>query len=165
MLSAASLCVAAAPTFTRDVAPILNRNCVGCHRAGEIGPMPLTSYKEVRPFAKAIREEVAERHMPPWHADPHIGRFSNERSLTQAEIRTIVEWVNAGAPEGNAKELPPAPKFVEGWHAGKPDAEFVMARAFEVPSEGVVDYQYMITPTNFSEDKWISVAEIRPGNR
>ncbi len=153
------------PTYTKDVAAILNARCVGCHRAGEIAPMPLTSYQEIRPFAKAIREAVAEGKMPPWHADPNIGKFSNDRRLTQEQIGTILRWVNSGAPEGDPKDLPPAPKFTEGWTIGKPDAEIAIPRPFEVPSEGVVDYQYMITPTNFTEDKWVSGLEVRPGNR
>src|SRR4029079_13571680 len=101
---------AAAPTFTRDVAPILNSRCVACHRAGEIGPMALTSYKEVRPYAKAIRDVVSDGKMPPWHADPHYGKFANDRRLSEAEVRTLLQWVNGGSPEGDPKDLPPAPK-------------------------------------------------------
>ncbi len=155
----------AAPTYSKDIAPILNNNCVTCHRPGEIAPMALTSYKEVRPFAKAIKEDVAERKMPPWHADPHVGKFKNERRLSDEQIRTIVRWVDAGAPEGNPRELPPVPKFVTGWTITKPDVEIRIPKPFEVPAEGVVDYQYMIAPTNFTEDKYVIGAEVRPGNR
>jgi len=155
----------ATPTYSKDVAPILNARCVACHRPGEIAPMPLTNYKEVRPFAKAIREDIVEGKMPPWHADPQFGKFANDRRLSDEQVRTIVQWVNAGAPEGDAKDLPAPPKFTEGWNIGKPDVEFTIPKPFEVPSEGVVDYQYMIAPTNFTEDRWVAAAEIRPGNR
>src|SRR5581483_2925491 len=90
------------PTFYRDVLPILQQHCQTCHRPGEIAPMPLLDYKQARPWARAIRQAVLLRQMPPWFADPHYGRFANDRSLSAAEIRTIAEWVDAGAPAGNA---------------------------------------------------------------
>src|SRR3954469_5761451 len=93
--------LAAAPTFQRDVAPILQKRCQGCHRPGEIGPMPLLEYPQVRPWAKAIRTAVATKKMPPWFADPEHGSFSNDRSLSRAEIDTLVSWADNGAPEGN----------------------------------------------------------------
>ncbi|MDQ3011625.1 MAG: heme-binding domain-containing protein, partial [Acidobacteriota bacterium] len=106
-------------TFTKDVAPIFFKSCAECHRAGEAAPFSVMSYKDVRPWAKSIREQVASKQMPPWHADPkHSGHFQNDRSLTQTEIDTITAWVDGGAAEGNAKDLPPAPKFVEGWRIG-----------------------------------------------
>src|SRR5262247_1363423 len=113
---------AAAPTFSKDIAPILVKNCISCHRPGEVAPMSLLSYKEVRPWAKSIRETVVKRQMPPWLADPHYGKFANDRSLSQQQIDTIVAWVDGGAKEGDPKDLPPAPKFDDsGWHIGKPD--------------------------------------------
>jgi len=153
------------PTYSKDVAPILNARCVNCHRPGEIGPMAFTGYKEVRPWARAIREAVLERRMPPWHADPKHGKFSNDRRLSEAEVQTISRWADAGAPEGDAKDGPPPPRFYEGWTIGKPDVEITMPRPFEVPATGVVAYQHMTTPTNFTEDKWVSAVEVRPGNR
>src|SRR5215510_8110134 len=109
-------------TFTKDVASILHKNCATCHRAGEIAPMSLLTYKEVRPWAKSIREVVAERRMPPWLADPHFEEFSNDRRLSQKELDTIVTWVDSGAKEGDSKDLPPAPTFSDvGWKFGKPD--------------------------------------------
>ena len=152
-------------TFTRDVAPIMFKRCVECHRAGEVAGIAFTSYKEVRPWAKAIKERVLTGGMPPWLADPHYGQFRNDRRLPQTEIDTIVAWVNAGAPEGAAKDLPPLPKFEDGWNIGKPDAIFDIGTDFDVPAEGVVPYKYFTVPTNFTEDKWIEAAEIRPDKR
>ncbi len=100
-------------TFTKDVAPIFFKNCAECHRPGESAPMSLLSYKEARPWAKSIREKVVSREMPPWHADPHVGEFSNDRRLSQREIDTITAWVDGGAPEGELKDLPPVPQFIE----------------------------------------------------
>jgi mono/diheme cytochrome c family protein len=151
-------------TFNKDVAPIIFRNCAGCHRAGEAAPMSLLSYKEVRPWARAIGEVVAERRMPPWFADPHVGEFINDRRLTQKEIDTIAAWVNGGAKEGNARDLPPAPRFpAEGWTVGKPDVVLSMSEDYSVPAEGVVPYKYYAVPTGFTEDKYVQLAEIRRG--
>src|ERR1700741_1377687 len=106
----------AAVTFTKDIAPIVFENCAVCHRPGEIAPMSLLSYKEVRPWAKSIREVVAERKMPPWLGGPPYGDFSNDRRLSQKEIDTIVGWVDSGAKEGDARDLPAAPAFSDvGW--------------------------------------------------
>src|SRR5262245_45841993 len=104
----------AAPTFSKDVAPILYNKCVSCHRAGEIGPMSLITYREVRPCAASILDKVSSRIMPPWHADPQYGSFRNDRSLTANEIDTIVRWATAGSPEGNPSELPSVPTFADG---------------------------------------------------
>src|SRR5947209_251372 len=97
--------LAAAPTFNKDVAPILQQHCQECHRPGEIGPMPLLTYKQVRPWTAAIKTAVAQKKMPPWFADPHYGRFSNDRSLSRHDIDTIVAWAGGGATEGNPKDL------------------------------------------------------------
>ncbi|PYV18489.1 MAG: thiol-disulfide isomerase, partial [Acidobacteria bacterium] len=111
------------------------------------------------------RDKVAERSMPPWLADPQYGHFANDRRLPQAEIDTIVAWANAGAPKGEARDAPPAPKFVEGWNIGKPDVVLTMPDEFTVPAEGVVPYKYFTVATNFTEDKWVSAVEFRAGNR
>jgi mono/diheme cytochrome c family protein len=154
----------AAPTFNKDVAPILFKNCVSCHRPGEIAPMSLITFKEVRPWAKAIREKVATREMPPWHADQNYGKWENDRRLTQKEIDTVVAWVDGGAAEGNAKDLPPTPKLASGWQIGEPDMIFEMPTQFTVPAEGSVPYQYFTVPTNFKEDRYIQALEARAGN-
>jgi hypothetical protein len=160
-------CAAAAvpPTYSRDVAPILNQRCVSCHRPGEAAPMALRTYKEVRPWAKAIRDAVAERKMPPWPADPQHGKFANSRRLAAREVETITAWVAAGAPEGDPADLPPGPQFAGGWTIGEPDLIIDMGAEFEVPRAGEVPYQYFFVPGTFTEDTWVSAAEIRPGER
>jgi len=156
---------AAAVTFTKDVAPIFYKNCASCHRPGEIAPMSLMTFKDARPWAKSIREKVLDGTMPPWHADPKHGSFKNDRRLSKKDIDTIIAWVDGGTTEGNPKDLPRAPQFTEGWQIGKPDVVLSMAKEYSVPAEGVVNYQYMLVPTGFTEDKWIQAAEVRPGNR
>ena len=162
---AGAACAGAAPTFSKDVAPILFNRCVECHRAGEAAPMAFTSYAEVRPWAKAIKQAVLTRKMPPWLADPHYGTFRNDRRMPEDAIQTIAAWVDAGAAEGNPKEMPALPHFETGWRIGKPDAVFDIGTDFDVPAEGVVAYKYFTVPTNFTEDRWVEAAEVRPGNR
>jgi mono/diheme cytochrome c family protein len=152
-------------TFTKDVAPILYRSCAECHRPGEIAPMSLLTYKEARPWAKAIREKVVSREMPPWHADPRYGEFSNDPRLSQNEIDTIAAWVDQGAKEGSVKDLPPAPRFSGDWEIGQPDLVLSMPRAYTLEAAGADDYIYFRIPANFTEDKWIQAAEFRPGNK
>jgi hypothetical protein len=147
-------------TFTKDVAPIFYKNCTGCHRPGEIAPMSLLTYNDARPWAKSIREKVANREMPPWHADPKYGEWRNDRRISQEAINTILAWVNNGAKEGDPKDLPAMPEYTPGWKIGKPDQMF-SAPEQSVPADGVVDYQYLTVPTNFKEDRWITSAEIR----
>lgn len=151
------------PTFTKDVAPILYRNCTSCHRPGEIAPMSLLTYRDARPWARAIREEVAQGKMPPWHADSEHGRFKNERRLTEAERDVIAQWVAGGAPEGEPGDLPAAPTYPEGW-TFQPDAVLSMLEDYSVPAEGEIDYKYFEVPTNFTEDKWVQAVEVRAGD-
>jgi len=169
-VSAASLFAAntdggKAPTFSKEVAPILYNRCVGCHRPGEAAPMALREYKEVRPWAKAIKQQVATRTMPPWHADPAIDKFSNDRRLTDSEVATIVKWVDAGAPEGNSADLPKLPEFTNGWAFGKPDMVLDTGADYPIPAQGVVAYQYFKVDPGFKEDTWIQAAEARPSQR
>jgi hypothetical protein len=156
---------AAAPTFSGEVAPIMYAKCVACHRPGEVAPMSLITYKDVRPWASSIREKVTSRVMPPWHADRQYGAFRNEQSLTQNEIDTIVKWVNAGAPEGNPSRMPALPKFPEGWQIGTPDVVFEMPATYSIPAKGEIAYQYFEVPTNFTEDRWMQAGEVRAGDR
>ena len=134
-------------TFNKDVAPIFFKNCAECHRPGEIAPMSLMNYKEVRPWAKAIREKIVSREMPPWHADPKHGQWSNDKRMSQKEIDTITAWIDGGTKEGDPKDLPAAPKFAKGWQIGEPDVVFQMPEEFTVPAEGAVPYMYFTVPT------------------
>jgi hypothetical protein len=153
------------PTFSKDVAPILYKNCTHCHRDGEIAPMPLLTYEDARPYAKAIVDEISDGAMPPWHADPKVGRFKNDRRLSDTDRATLLAWAKNGAPKGNPADLPPAPKYVEGWQIGEPDAVLQMPVEYKVPEKGQIEYEYFEIPTNFTEDKWIQAIEVRAGNR
>lgn len=155
----------ASPTFTRDVAPILYKNCVQCHRPGEIAPMSLLTYEDVRPWARAIRKATSDGVMPPWHADAPHGTFENERRLSDSDKDIIARWVQAGAPHGDARDLTAPPAFTEGWRIGTPDAVFEMLEDYPVPASGTVEYEYFYIPTNFTEAKWLQALEVRPGNR
>src|ERR1700755_784194 len=124
------------PTFARDVAPILQQNCQTCHRPGEAAPFSLLTYEQARPWAKAIKYAVLEKKMPPWFADPQFGKFSNNASLSQSEINTLVAWVDAGAPLGEPADMPAPRKFVEGWTIPKPDIIFQLPKPFPVPATG-----------------------------
>jgi hypothetical protein len=152
-------------TFNKDVAPILFKSCADCHRPGEAAPMSLLSYKDARPWAKSIREKVITKQMPPWHADPHYGDFSNDRRLSSAEIETITAWVDSGAREGDPKDLPATPPMAEGWRLGKPDMILQMPEEFTLDATGPDEYRYFEVPTNFTEDRYVQAAEARPGNR
>jgi len=155
----------AAPTFSKDVAPIFFENCTTCHRPGDIAPMSLLTFKDARPWARSIAAKVADGTMPPWHADPAHGSFSNERRLSEAQKSLIARWVSAGAPEGNPADLPAAPTYGDGWSIGQPDVVLSMQEDYPLPATGTVPYQYLEVPANFAEDRWIQAWEIRPGNR
>ena len=152
-------------TYSKHIAAILNQNCVLCHRDGQIAPFPLTSYDESVGWAEMIREVVQEQRMPPWHADPKVGHFSNDARLSDGDKELINKWVENGAPEGDRKDLPPVPQFTEGWQIPKPDAVVYMADdSYEVPATGTVDYQRFIVDPGWTEDKWIKAIECKPGN-
>jgi len=152
-------------TFAKDVAPVLQRNCQGCHRPGEAAPFSLLTYEQARPWAKAMKEAVVLKKMPPWFADPAYGKFSNDRSLPQKDVDTIVAWADSGAPEGDPKDMPPAVEFVEGWGIPKPDVIFQLPRTYQIPASGVIEYQKIVVPSGFTEDKWVQFAEARPDDR
>jgi hypothetical protein len=156
--------VSAAPTFTKDVAPILYERCVQCHRPGSIAPMSLLDYKTVRPWASAIRQAVATGKMPPWFADPQYGHFANDSRLSAHELETIKAWVDGGAPPGDPKDLPKAPEFADGWFLGKPDIIIDIGQDYQV-KPGADDYEHFIVPTDLKQGIWIRAAELRPGNR
>jgi mono/diheme cytochrome c family protein len=152
-------------TFNKDIAPIFFKSCAECHRPGESAPFSVLSYKEARPWAKSIREKVVSGAMPPWHADPHVGQWANDRRLKKHEIDAITAWIDSGAKEGDAKDLPATPQFTEGWSIGKPDVVIEMPEEFTLGASGPDEYQYFDVPTNFTEDKYVQLAEARPGNR
>lgn len=126
--------------------------------------MSFLNYESTRPWAKAMKAAVLTKKMPPWFADPHYGKFSNDRTLSQEAVNTIVSWADSGAAAGDSKDAPAPVQFVEGWRIGKPDLVIDVPKSFHVPKEGTVDYQYVKVPTGFTEDKWVAMAEARPGN-
>jgi hypothetical protein len=127
--------------------------------------MSLLTYRDTRPWAKSIRQAVLTRKMPPWFADPRYGHFANERSLSQAEIDTLVNWTDGGAPQGEPKDAPPSRVWAQDWSIGIPDASFEMPKSFPIPAKGTIEYQYVIIPTSFSADKWVQKVEVRPTDR
>lgn len=152
-------------TFTRDVAPILFESCARCHRPGDIAPFSVLEYKDVRPWARSIREKVLTREMPPWHADPRYGDFRNAARLSPKAIETIVAWVDQGAKEGDPKLLPPVPDYNANWVIGKPDQVFSMSEDLTIKPDAPDNYVYYTIPTEFTHDMWVEAAEIRPGNK
>jgi hypothetical protein len=152
-------------TFARDVAPIVYANCAYCHRPGEVAPFSLMSYREARPWARAIKQTVVRKSMPPWRAHPAFGEFSNPRVLSEADIATIVAWVDGGAKEGNPADAPPPPQFTDGWQIGTPDLVLTMSEPVAIPATGTIPYATYPTNHVFTEDTWIQAIEIRPGNR
>ena len=152
------------PTFNKDVLPILERNCQVCHRPGEIGPMPFLTYEGTRPWAKAIKVAVATKKMPPWFADPRYGHFANEKSLSDAEIGTLVAWADRGAPEGDANDKPAPVRFRDGWNI-RPDLVFQLPKPLKIPAKGTVEYTYVCVSAPFQEDTWVVAGEIRPTDR
>ena len=156
---------AAAPnssvTFNKDVLPLLQKNCQGCHRPGELAPMSFLTYNDARPWAKAIKQAVLSKKMPPWFAEK--GHFANDRTLSQEQINTLVSWADNGAPEGNPEDKPAPITFQDGWNI-KPDMIVEMPKEFHVPATGTVNYQNFRVKVNFPEDMWVVAAEMRPGN-
>jgi len=165
ILTLASLAVSAAPgtgfiTFNKQVLPILQKNCQSCHRPGEAAPMSLLDYQSTRPWAKAIKQAVLSGKMPPWFADPEYGHFANDSRLSDADIKTLVSWVDTGAPEGDPKDKPPPLRWKEGWNI-RPDIVVALPQPYTVPASGVLQYVYIVVPTGFVKDTWVTAAEIR----
>lgn len=155
--------LAAVPLFYQDVLPILERKCQTCHREGEAAPMALETYEQARPYARGIRDAVMRHTMPPWFAEAERGVFGNDPRLTEEEIATLRRWAEAGAPAG--KPVAPAVKWTKGWRIGAPEAVVRMPKAFAVPARGEVDYQHVIVPSEFKEDRWVTAIEVRPSSR
>jgi len=153
-------------TYCNQISRLLQKNCVQCHREGEIAPFALTEYDEVVGWAEMIFEVVQQQRMPPWHADPEHGEFKNDARLSDDEKELIYAWVRAGAPKGDPANLPPPREFVEGWRIGEPDQIVKMRKEpFPVPARGEVKYQYFVVDPGWDEDKYIQAAEARAGNR
>jgi hypothetical protein len=155
-------------TFAKDIAPIFQKSCVTCHHAGTSAPMSLITYKEARPWVRSIRERVVRRDMPPWHLDKTVGirNYKNDISLSDPQIATIVKWVDAGAPEGNAADLPPPPKFLPDneWFIGKPDL-LITTGDFKMYAKGSDWWIDQYAELTLTEDRWIKAMEVKPSNR
>ena len=154
-----------APTFNRDIAPILYQNCSNCHRPGEVAPFSLLTYQDAAKRAKQIAQITQARVMPPWKATPGYGDFLDARRLTDAQIATLRNWADHGAPEGDAAAKPVPPKFADGWLAGEPDQIFKMTQAYSLPAEGPDQFRCFVIPLNAAQDEYVKSVEFRPGNR
>jgi hypothetical protein len=152
-------------TYARDVASILHRRCAACHRQGQVAPFPLLTYNHARRRAASIAEVIADGRMPPWHADPRFGRFSNDRSLSARERAILTAWIEQGTPPGDLSQAPSPPELPQDWSIGAPDVVFELPEPFMVPAEGTVPIKHFRMPTNLKEDLWIQAAEPRPGDR
>jgi hypothetical protein len=153
-------------TFSKDIAPILERSCQNCHRPGSIAPMALLTYKDARPWARSIKEKVVRREMPPWHIDRNVGitKFKEDPSLTDAEIATISNWVDHGAPEGNAADMPPPRQFsdLDKWQIGTPDLVISMKKPYRLKANGQDEYYDVDIDPGFKEDVYIQAVETKP---
>jgi hypothetical protein len=156
---------APAPTFYRDVLPILEQHCQSCHRVGEIAPMPLVTYDQTRPLAQLIADDARARKMPPWFADPRVGHFANDPSLSPREIDTLAAWAAANAPAGNPADAPPPHRWAADWNIPQPDLVIRMPKPVAIPALCDIEYTYEIVPTGFTEGKWVQMSEIRPSSR
>jgi hypothetical protein len=153
-----------APTFYRDVLPILEKHCQNCHRPGEMA-YPFLTYDQTAPRARAIRDSVLAKKMPPWLADPNIGHFANDPSLSPIEIKTVMKWVDTGARAGDPRQTPPAVPLPAGWNIPQPDIVVEMPKPVALAPTGDIEYTYEIIPTHFREDRWVQMAELRPSTR
>ncbi len=149
-------------TFAEHIAPLYNKYCVSCHRPGQVAPFSLTNYETARRWARDCKLRTQAKQMPPWKPVNH-GVFRDERLMTDAEIARVAKWADNGAPLGDEKKLPEAPKFAAGWMLGEPDAVF-KAPEFELGPTGADEYRCYVLPTAFDEDKWVSAVEVKPGN-
>ncbi len=153
------------PTWSKDIAPIVYRSCVGCHRPGDIAPMSFLTYSEARPWAKAIKASASTRRMPPWHADPQVGHFANDPRLTEAEIGLLRAWADSGAKEGDPKLAPAPPKLAEGWKIGQPDMVFDIGQDYVVEPGGADINTNFTVEMNLDRDIWVAGVDLQPGNR
>jgi len=152
-------------TYTKDIAPILAQNCQTCHRAGEGTPFSMDKYETVKLWANNIKKMASTRAMPPWYEDGTTKKFENNRALAQSDIDKIVQWVDAGAPQGDIKDMPKPREFVEGWAIPKPDIVYQLPKPFPVQAHGLMEYEYVIIPTGFKKDTWVQYIEAAPTDR
>jgi mono/diheme cytochrome c family protein len=151
-------------TYAKEVSRVLQKNCQGCHRPGEVAPFALMNYDDAVAKAHQIKEVVLERRMPPWHADPRYGKFKNTRRMSDEDVSTVASWVEAGVPMGDKANLPSEVDYGEGWTIGTPELIVEMPEEYEVPAEGVIPYQHYELDVEFEEDRWVQAAEVQPGN-
>jgi hypothetical protein len=164
-LTAGAAPAASGATFNKDIAPLLMKHCARCHRPGEIGPFSLLTYKDAVKRAQHLKEITALRRMPPWKPEPEFGDFLDSRRMSASEIELLASWVDAGAPEGDALDLPPIPKFTRGWQLGKPDLVLKMPESFAIPEGGSDAFRCFVIPSGLNEDKIVSALEFRPDSR
>jgi hypothetical protein len=156
---------AAAPTYNKDIAPILYQNCAGCHRPGEVAPFSLLTYQDTAKRAALIAGVTKARVMPPWKAEPGYGDFRDARRLTDEQLELIQQWAKAGAPEGDAKSKPTPPTFTDGWQLGKPDRVATLPAKFSVAPDGADQFRCFVIPMNLDQDMYVGATEFRPDNR
>ncbi|MCY3970437.1 MAG: cytochrome c [Acidobacteria bacterium] len=161
LVAAAPEAAADEPTYTRDIAPIFFKNCVQCHRTGEVAPMSLMTYREARPWARSIARAVENRDMPPWSGESENHVWSNDLSLTDSEIETIADWAKSGAPQGDPADLPEAPTFPKGWKLGEPDYVITLD-SIEVPAEGDDLFPQQVVEVDLGDPRWIRAIEFLP---
>ena len=153
------------PTYTKDVAPILSQKCLNCHRRHQIGPFPLETYEQARKRARDIATVAADRLMPPWKPEPGVGpKLKHDQSLSTAEIATLEAWAEAGAPKGDPKDMPPPPRFAEGWKLGPPDLILEPSEDFPFAADAPDTYRCFVIPTNLVKDTFVSAIDFRPSN-
>lgn len=167
LVSAAGAVAAESPvTFHKDVEPVLQKHCQGCHRPGEIGPMSFMTYEAARPWAKAIKQSASSGKMPPWHAAPGTPhKFANDRSLSPRELQVLRAWADTGAQKGSPADAPRPVSFTDGWSISKPDLILKPEKSFPIPAQGTVEYTYYIVPQKFEKDTWVTEMELRPAAR
>jgi thiol-disulfide isomerase/thioredoxin len=166
MLTPAAPATANAATFCRDVMPIVQRQCQDCHRPGGEGPFALMTFRDVHKRAAMVAEVVQQQRMPPWYGSSRYGTFSNHRGLSDQERSTLLGWIAAGAPEGDARELPQPRTFPDTqWRIGQPDLAVKVPVPIRIPADGYVPYKYFVLPYRFEQDTWVEAVEIKPSNK
>jgi len=165
LITGSDIAAEAAPTFNKDVAPVLFAHCSSCHRPGEVGPFSLFTYADAKKRGKQLAEVTAKRVMPPWKPVNGHGEFLYDRSLSDDLISVFKKWHEAGMPEGEAKDLPAQPKVSEGWHLGEPDMILKVAKPFRIPAEGEDLYVHFVLPTGLKEDKYLRAVQVLPSNK